>query len=513
MWKTACLFSLHFVYISSKSRRTKIFCGLETWGLEARVRSPVSKVEKTMLLTPSAEVTREFTPVGKSDGHRQRTGPPGLNLYPESAVLGFDLESFRWQESTFAILNLALLAALLCGHALFAAHFGTPTPPLVGVLGAGFLLQLGELIWMQTRTQALTDGAVRRLTIWLMVWDVALAVTLGVLADRVDSPYYVLMLVPILLAAFRRSLRETLAVVVTASAFQFYVGWHFFQLHPPAESDEYFEAGTISLIFLLTGVLVRFLVNHLRRTEIGLAENLTELAKARERLLQEEKLAAVGRLSAAIAHEIRNPVAMISSSLATARRSPLAAGEREEMFDIAAKEADRLERLTNNFLAYAKPRTPESQPPDVMDTLAYVADVCRAHALSRQVEVLVEGPEAALALMDAPQVQQALLNLAINAVEASAPGGLVLLRATNTEAFVQSDVENGNGPIAESAVPRIFEPFFTTKLSGTGPGLAIAHNIARSHSGLLQLTVNTPERVRFTLALPRVAAGQVRTKA
>jgi len=415
-----------------------------------------------MLLTPSAEVTREFTPVGKSDGHRQRTGPPGLNLYPESAVLGFDLESFRWQESTFAILNLALLAALLCGHALFAAHFGTPTPPLVGVLGAGFLLQLGELIWMQTRTQALTDGAVRRLTIWLMVWDVALAVTLGVLADRVDSPYYVLMLVPILLAAFRRSLRETLAVVVTASAFQFYVGWHFFQLHPPAEADEYFEAGTISLIFLLTGVLVWFLVNHLRRTEIGLAENLTELAKARERLLQEEKLAAVGRLSAAIAHEIRNPVAMISSSL---------------------------------------------------DTLAYVADVCRAHALSRQVEVLVEGPEAALALMDAPQVQQALLNLAINAVEASAPGGLVLLRATNTEAFVQSDVENGNGPIAESAVPRIFEPFFTTKLSGTGPGLAIAHNIARSHSGLLQLTVNTPERVRFTLALPRVAAGQVRTKA
>jgi len=127
--------------------------------------------------------------------------------------------------------------------------------------------------------------------------------------------------------------------------------------------------------------------------------------------------------------------------------------------------------------------------------------------------VLVEGPEAALALMDAPQVQQALLNLAINAVEASAPGGLVLLRATNTEAFVQSDVENGNGPIAESAVPRIFEPFFTTKLSGTGLGLAIAHNIARSHSGLLQLTVNTPERVRFTLALPRVAAGQVRTKA
>jgi two-component system, NtrC family, sensor histidine kinase HydH len=453
------------------------------------------------------------TTASGAEERRQVPGPPGLNLYPEAAVLGLDLESFRWQESTFAILNLALLAALLCGHALFAAHFGTPTPPLVAMLGLAFLLQLVELIWMQARMQPFNDRAVRTLTLVSIVWDVALAVALGVLTDRVDSPYYVLMLVPILLAAFRRSLVETLVVVVTASAFQFYIVWHFFQLHSPVEADEYFEAGTISLIFLLTGVLVWFLVNHLRRKEVGLAENLTELAQARERLLQEEKLAAVGRLSAAIAHEIRNPVAMISSSLATALRSPLSAGEREEMFDIAAKEADRLERLTNDFLAYAKPRAPECQPSDVMDTLAYVADVCRAHAQRRHVDVRVEGPEEAIALMDAPQVQQALLNLAMNAVEGSVAGSVVLLRAASAEDFVQIDLENGNGPIPENVVPKIFEPFFTTKLSGTGLGLAIAHNIARSHSGLLQLTDNTAERVRFTLTLPRVAIGQVTTKA
>ncbi len=428
-------------------------------------------------------------------------------------MLGLDLESFRWQESTFALLNLALLAALLCGHALFSEHFGNPTPPLIGLLSTGFLLQLGELIWIQTRTEPLTVGAVRTLTITLIVWDVALAVTLGALTDRVDSPYYVLMLVPIFLCAFRRSLLETLAVVVAASVFQFYVVWHYFQLHSPIEEDEYFEAGTASLIFLLTGVVVWFLVNHLRRKEIGLAENLLELSKARERLLQEEKLAAVGRLSAAIAHEIRNPVAMISSSLATAIRSPLSPSEREEMFDIAAKEADRLERLTNDFLAYAKPRAPECQPANVMDTLAYVADVCRAHALRRQVDVRVEGPPEAVAWMDAPQVQQALLNLAMNAVEASASGSVVILRAQYEGDYVRIELENGNGPISESVVPSIFEPFFTTKLSGTGLGLAIAHNIARSHAGLLQLTMNTPETVRFTLTLPRVAADPDTEKA
>jgi signal transduction histidine kinase len=110
--------------------------------------------------------------------------------------------------------------------------------------------------------------------------------------------------------------------------------------------------------------------------------------------------------------------------------------------------------------------------------------------------------------MDAPQVQQALLNLSMNAVEASASGGTVVLRATSADDSVRVDLENGNGPIPESAVPRIFEPFFTTKLSGTGLGLAIAHNIARSHSGLLQLTDNTAARVRFTLTLPGVATGR-----
>ena len=65
------------------------------------------------------------------------------------------------QESTFAMLNLALLAALLGGHALFSEHFGTPTAALVGLLSTGFLLQLAELIWMQTRTEPLTGSALR----------------------------------------------------------------------------------------------------------------------------------------------------------------------------------------------------------------------------------------------------------------------------------------------------------------------------------------------------------------
>jgi signal transduction histidine kinase len=91
----------------------------------------------------------------------------------------------------------------------------------------------------------------------------------------------------------------------------------------------------------------------------------------------------------------------------------------------------------------------------------------------------------------------------MNAVEASVPKSTVLLRAQDEGDYVRIDLENSNGPISDSVVPRVFEPFFTTKPSGTGLGLAIAHNIARSHAGLLQLTMNTAEKVRFTLTLPR----------
>lgn len=96
----------------------------------------------------------------------------------------------------------------------------------------------------------------------------------------------------------------------------------------------------------------------------------------------------------------------------------------------------------------------------------------------------------------------------MNGVEASASEGAVVLRAQNEGECVRIDLENGNGPISDSVVPRIFEPFFTTKLSGTGLALAIAHNIVRAHSGLRLLTLNTPGTVRFTLRLPRKATSQ-----
>jgi signal transduction histidine kinase len=108
-----------------------------------------------------------------------------------------------------------------------------------------------------------------------------------------------------------------------------------------------------------------------------------------------------------------------------------------------------------------------------------------------------------LAQVDPAQVQQALLNLVMNAVEASQSGKIVWLRAgRNGGGTVQIDVENQGSPIPKEILPNIFEPFVTSKPTGTGLGLAIARNIARANGGDLVLAANRPERVCFSLTLP-----------
>jgi len=124
-----------------------------------------------------------------------------------------------------------------------------PLLPLGESVKHGILLQLVALIWIQTRTQSLTDRSVRTLTLLTITWEVGARADLGNSDGPGDSPYYVLMLVPLLLAAFRRSLLENARGGAARQYVPVLRRVHFFQLHPPVEVDEYFEAGTVSLLF------------------------------------------------------------------------------------------------------------------------------------------------------------------------------------------------------------------------------------------------------------------------
>lgn len=420
-------------------------------------------------------------------------------IFPSQSLLASDLSSFRRQESIFIVLNLLILAVLLCLHFYFASFWGKPPLLLILAAGIGLALKSAEWFWLQRLSKPLTPAALTALTWASVALNLTLASVLALLTDKEDTPYFVLLALPVLEAALRFELLAVLGVVAVVDVSLFWQVWWFYSRHPPTDVGEYFEAGTASLLFAIVGLLVWLLVADLRQKELRLANNVLELERTREQLLREERLAAMGRLSSAIAHELRNPVAMIASSIATAKQ--LSGEEREEMFGIAADEANRLSQLTTDFLDYASTRPSQLTETSVSDSLAYVADASRAHASKKGIRFEVAAPEGLMVRADSGQLQQALMNVVLNAVDASPAGSTIILRSHNGNQKVCIDVENAGPPIPEGVLGRIFEPFFTTKPRGTGLGLAIARNIARAQGGDLVIAANSPDRVCFSLIL------------
>ena len=264
-----------------------------------------------------------------------------------------DFESFRRQELLFAVLNQILIGALLALQAFSRLIRGRPAASVIVVLAAGLVVESMHVAWLHYRRTAPVPAPTRMVfTFWSLGFNSTLALVLTCLTIGGDTAYYALMLLPVLEAAFRLGFGGMIAVVMLANFISFLGAYGL-------KFGEYIEAGAMAVIYTVMGMLVWLLVNNLRERESKFARNLEELERTRHQLLSEEKLAAVGRLSRALAHEIRNPVAMISSSLATAMRAGQDESERAEMFSIAAKEAARLERLTTDFLVYARPRAPQ----------------------------------------------------------------------------------------------------------------------------------------------------------
>jgi two-component system sensor histidine kinase AtoS len=203
-----------------------------------------------------------------------------------------------------------------------------------------------------------------------------------------------------------------------------------------------------------------------------------------------------------VAHEIRNPVSIIASSLVTADRTEVGEQQRREMLAIARGEAARLEKLTGDFLSYARPSEPKRTPASMTEVLGYIAEIANVHASKKNIKISLESGEDLRANVDREQLQRALLNLLLNAIDATPAGGQVVVRLSRPSAqSVELQVENSGDPIPEEVLSRIFEPFYTTKPHGTGLGLAISRNIARVQGGDLVVARNEPGHVCFAITV------------
>lgn len=225
------------------------------------------------------------------------------------------------------------------------------------------------------------------------------------------------------------------------------------------------------------------------------------LEHARERIAQAEKLALLGELAGAIAHEVRNPLAIIRSSVQNvAEALPPADAIAKKSCTFAIEEIDRLTRVTSTLLGFARPIHVQRRSTEVADLFDRTELLARR--LLEKKQLVLERTELAPKLaadVDSDLVCQVLLGLVANAAEATPPRGRVILEAKRSGAAIELAVADSGPGVPKELREKIFDPFVTTKGDGTGLGLAVARQIVEAHGGKIAVGDREGGGARFAM--------------
>jgi two-component system sensor histidine kinase PilS (NtrC family) len=236
---------------------------------------------------------------------------------------------------------------------------------------------------------------------------------------------------------------------------------------------------------------------------IVLFQDLTPYKALEEQVRRADRLAAVGKLAAGMAHEIRNPLASMSGSVQVLRQELVTTSEEHRrLMDIVVRETDRLNELITDFLLFARPGQAKREAVDLAAVIEETAALVGKGSEARlAVDARLEQPLAVAG--DPRELRQVFWNLLVNAAQAMPRGGRIELRGRAAEAgWLEVTVRDSGEGIAAKDLPRIFDPFFTTKPTGTGLGLAIVHRIVQSHGGTITVASRPGAGATFTLRFP-----------
>lgn len=232
----------------------------------------------------------------------------------------------------------------------------------------------------------------------------------------------------------------------------------------------------------------------------------TERDAVQERLTRAEHLAQIGQLAASLAHEIKNPLAGISGAIQVIREGIAPDDPRRPILAEVLRQIDRLDGTVKDLLEYARPRPPRFKSCDLHRVVDRVLTVLRAEPELRRVAVRFENSSAPPIMADESQIEQLVMNLVLNAVQASADGSSVIVAiASQPEAVELAVIDQGHG-MDPVVARRAVEPFFTTKAKGTGLGLPICQKIVEMHAGTLSIDTAVGEGTTVTVRLPREQA-------
>lgn len=240
------------------------------------------------------------------------------------------------------------------------------------------------------------------------------------------------------------------------------------------------------------------------RLHTELLSNLRQLEESQRALIQAEKLATAGRLTASIAHEINNPLQAVQNCLHLAGRRALSEDQREYYLRMAQAEMERLMNTVQRMLDFYRPGAVDRKPEDMNELVKHVVALTERQINENRINLHIKlARRNAQVLVVGDQIQQVFLNLILNAMEAMPDGGELYIEVQTTKKDVEVIVEDSGPGIALSDRQRIFEPFISTKEDGLGLGLAVSYGIIAAHGGNLDLAPGRGQGACFRVSLPR----------
>jgi PAS domain S-box-containing protein len=239
---------------------------------------------------------------------------------------------------------------------------------------------------------------------------------------------------------------------------------------------------------------------------MGVSRDITEAKKAEEQTIRAERLAALGQMATALAHEINNPLQAIRSILDLVLDFPIEAEERENNLRIVRQEIERLSEVAERVINFARPARIPRRAASVSEVLQHTLTLAGKHLQHSHVQVVTDLPDDLPPALIAPeQITQVFLNLILNAIEEMRDGGNLRIALWRDGKDAVASFANDGPAIPADVMPHVFEPFFTTKPEGSGLGLSVSQTLAQQNGGNLSVrNIGRDKGVEFIVRLPLV---------
>ena len=318
--------------------------------------------------------------------------------------------------------------------------------------------------------------------------------------------YQRLYYIPIILAALWYGWRGGLgAAGLSSLSYVPHIALHWQHQNYDYALNQYAEIAMFFVIGAVTGWL-----GDQKRRERERAERINnelqtayaELRQTVSQLLQAERLSSLAEIASGVVHEIRNPLGAIKGAVEILEDELAKDSPRREFAHIAKTEVERIDKLVQEFFHFARAKEPNKQPTDANEIIRAVKLLVENQAAAQKVVISEELADGLpLVLLDAEQIKQVLLNLAINALQAMPEGGKLVFRTFQKDDKLYVETEDTGGGIDEPVKAKIFDPFFTTKDKGLGLGLSVVYKIVNQHDGQINV-FNTSKGTQFSLIFP-----------